>query len=80
MTTSGALLPKTLAKCRSMSSLIDPGREFADLYRLVDVRSARDVRVSMPARPGFLKAVRLAASLGLPVRLLPQSADRRCPG
>ena len=25
----------------------------------------------MPARPGFLKAVRLAASLGLPVRLLP---------
>ena len=52
--------------------LTDPGREFAELYRLVDVRSARDVRVSMPARPGFLKAVRLAASLGLPVRLLPQ--------
>ena len=40
-------------------------------YRLVDVRAVRDVRVSMPARPGFLKAVRLAASLGLPVRLLP---------
>jgi hypothetical protein len=52
--------------------LTDPGRAFAELYRLVDVRSARDVRVSMPARPGFLKAVRLAASLGLPVRLLPQ--------
>jgi hypothetical protein len=52
--------------------LIDPGKEFADLYRLVDVRSARDVRVSMSARPGFFKAVRLAASLGLPVRLLPQ--------
>ena len=52
--------------------LTDPGREFAELYRLVDVRSARDLRVSMPARPGFLKAVRLAASLGLPVRLLPQ--------
>jgi hypothetical protein len=51
--------------------LIDPGKEFADLYRLVDVRSGRDVRVSMPARPGFLKAVRLAGSLGLPVRLLP---------
>jgi hypothetical protein len=50
--------------------LTEPGREFADLYRLVDVRSARDLRVSMPARPGFLKAVRLAASLGLPVRLL----------
>ena len=48
-----------------------PGSEFADLYRLVDVLAVRDVRVSMPATPRFLKAVRLAASLGLPVRLLP---------
>jgi hypothetical protein len=48
-----------------------PGSEFADLYRLVDVRAVRDVRVSMPAAPGFLKALRLAASLGLPARLLP---------
>jgi hypothetical protein len=48
-----------------------PGSEFADLYRLVDVLAVRDVRVSMPATPGFLKAVRLAASLGLRVRLLP---------
>jgi hypothetical protein len=48
-----------------------PGSEFSDLYRLVDVLAVRDVRVSMPATPGFLKAVRLAASLGLPVRLLP---------
>jgi hypothetical protein len=56
--------------------LVEPAREFSDLYRLVDVRAARDVRVSIPAKPGFLKAVRLAASLGLPVRLLPgQPAD-----
>jgi hypothetical protein len=48
-----------------------PGSEFADLYRLVDVRSVRDVRVSMPATSGFLSALRLAASLGFPVRLLP---------
>ncbi len=48
-----------------------PASEFADLYRLVDVLAVRDVRVSMPATPGFLKAVRLAASLGLPVQLLP---------
>ncbi len=48
-----------------------PGSEFADLYRLVDVLAVRDVRVSMPATPRFLKAVRLGASLGLPVRLLP---------
>jgi hypothetical protein len=51
--------------------LFAPGSEFADLYRLVDVLAVRDVRASMPATPGFLKAVRLAASLGLPVRLLP---------
>ena len=48
-----------------------PGTEFADLYRLVDVRAVRDVRVSMPAKRRFLKAMRLAASLGVPVRLLP---------
>jgi hypothetical protein len=51
--------------------LSSPSSEFAGLYRLVDVLAVRDVRVSIPARPGFLKAVRLAASLGLPVRLLP---------
>jgi hypothetical protein len=48
-----------------------PGSQFADLYRLVDVRAVRDVRVSMTATAGFLKALRLAASLGFPVRLLP---------
>ena len=51
--------------------LSDPASEFSDLYRLVDVCAVRDVRVSMPAAPGFLKAVKLAASLRLPVRLLP---------
>jgi hypothetical protein len=49
----------------------DPASEFSDLYRLVDVCAVRDVRVSMPAAPGFLKAVKLAASLRLPVRILP---------
>jgi hypothetical protein len=51
--------------------LSDPASEFSDLYRLVDVCAVRDVRVSMPAAPGFLKAVKLAASLRLPVRVLP---------
>jgi len=48
-----------------------PGAEFSNLYRLVEVSAAREVRVSVPAVPGFLKAVRLAASLGLSIRLLP---------
>jgi hypothetical protein len=48
-----------------------PGAEFSDLYRLVEVSAARDVRVSIPAVPGFLKAVWLGASLGFPIRLLP---------
>lgn len=51
--------------------LAEPATEFSALYRLVDVRSGRDVRVTIPARPGLLKALRLAVSLQLPVRLLP---------
>ena len=51
--------------------LTDPATEFSSLYRLVDVRIVRGVRVTMPALPGFMKALRLAASLQLPVRLLP---------
>jgi hypothetical protein len=51
--------------------LTDPAREFSDLYRLADARIVRDVRVTMHVRPGFTKALRLATSLQLPVRLLP---------
>jgi hypothetical protein len=48
-----------------------PGSQFSDLYRLVDVFAVRDVRVSMPASPGFLRALKVAVALRLPVRLLP---------
>jgi hypothetical protein len=51
--------------------LCDPASEFSDLYKLVDVCAVRDVRVSMPAAPGFLRAIKLAASLQFPVRVLP---------
>ncbi len=51
--------------------LDDPASEFSALYRLVDVRIVRPVRVTIPVRPGFFKALCLAASLQLPVRLLP---------
>lgn len=51
--------------------LTDPATEFSGLYRLVDARIVRSVRVTMPAAPGFMKALRLAASLQLPIRLLP---------
>jgi hypothetical protein len=51
--------------------LTKPASEFANLYRLVDVSARRELRVSMPAVPGFFKAVKLAASLRLPIRLLP---------
>jgi hypothetical protein len=58
--------------------LSNAASEFSDLYRLVDVCAVRDVRVSMPAAPGFLKAVKLAASLRLPVRVLPVNQPPRC--
>jgi hypothetical protein len=48
-----------------------PGSQFSDLYRLVDVFAVRDVRVTMPASPGFLRALKVAIALRLPVRLLP---------
>ena len=51
--------------------LSDPAAEFSDLYRLVDASAERDVRVTVPAAPGLAKAVRLAAALRLPVRVLP---------
>jgi hypothetical protein len=51
--------------------LSNPAAEFSELYRLVDVCAVREVRVTMPAMAGFLKALRLAASLSLPVRVLP---------
>jgi hypothetical protein len=51
--------------------LSDPASEFSNLYRLMDVCAVRVARVSMPAAPGFLKAVKLAISLRLPVRVLP---------
>lgn len=56
--------------------LDDPAREYSALYRLVDVRMVRPVRVTIPAKPGFLKALRLAASIQIPVRLLPGQPDR----
>jgi hypothetical protein len=51
--------------------ITSPGSQFSDLYNLVDVLAVRDVRVSMPASPGFLRALKLALALRLPVRLLP---------
>ena len=49
----------------------DPALEFSHLYRLVDACAVRAVRVTMPAAPGLTKAIRLAAALRLPVRVLP---------
>jgi hypothetical protein len=51
--------------------IANPASQFSDLYRLVDTFAVRDVRVSMPASPGFLRALKVAVALGLPVRLLP---------
>jgi hypothetical protein len=51
--------------------LADPISEFSDLYKLVDACAVHDCRVTIPARPGLLKAVKLAAALALPVRILP---------
>jgi hypothetical protein len=51
--------------------LADPSSEFPELYKLVDVSAVHDVRVTIQARLGLLKAVKLAAALRFPIRLLP---------
>jgi hypothetical protein len=51
--------------------LSDPSSEFSDLYKLVDTCAVHDFRVTILARPGLLKAVKLAAALSFPVRVLP---------
>jgi hypothetical protein len=51
--------------------LSDPASEFPDLYKLVDASAVHDFRVTIPARPGLLKAVKLAAALSFPIRILP---------
>jgi hypothetical protein len=51
--------------------LANPASEFSDLYKIVDFSAVHDVRVTIQARPGLLKAVKLAAALRLPIRLLP---------
>ena len=57
--------------------LKDPATEFSALYRLADVRLVRPVRVTIPALPGLRKALRLAASLQLPLRILPGQPDAK---
>ncbi|HEY4815568.1 MAG TPA: hypothetical protein VIH58_12855 [Chthoniobacterales bacterium] len=59
--------------------MANPASEFSDLYRLVDTFAVRDVRVSMPASPGFLKALKVAVALRLPVRLLPGQPSSEVP-
>jgi hypothetical protein len=56
--------------------MLDPAAEFSRLYRLVDASHSRSIGVTIPVRVGFLKALKLAMSLGLPVRLLPGQPEK----
>jgi len=51
--------------------LANPSSDFSDLYKVVDLTAVHDVRVTIQAGPGLLKAVKLAAALRLPIRVLP---------
>ena len=59
--------------------LSDPASEFSDLYKLVDACAVHDVRVTILARPGLLKAVKLAAALSTPGPGITGSTDSRGP-
>jgi hypothetical protein len=49
--------------------LMCPGTEFSALYQITELLCACPVRVVIPVVPGFLKAVRVAASLHCAVKL-----------
>lgn len=51
--------------------LEDPAREFAQLYRHGKLLDKHPMRVSIPVKPGFLKSLKIAASLQFAVKLMP---------
>ncbi|MDG4552207.1 MAG: hypothetical protein P9F19_03365 [Candidatus Contendobacter sp.] len=51
--------------------MVDPGAEFPLLYRHVELLDHHPVRVIVPVRPGFAKAVKVAVSLNFAVWLEP---------
>jgi hypothetical protein len=69
-----AVAQKSDATCLDVV-MQNPAAEFSRLYRLVDASNTRPIGVTIPVGPGFLKALKLAASIGLPVRLLPGQPD-----
>jgi hypothetical protein len=56
--------------------VVDDPQEFSLLYKHVELYRSHPVRVTVTATPGFSKAVRLAMSLGLPVKLDVVQPDR----
>jgi len=49
--------------------LSEPAEQFAELYHWAVLLETRSVRVSIPTKPGFTKAVRLAAALRFEIKL-----------
>src|SRR4029453_7395373 len=49
--------------------MLSPETEFPLLYRHAKLLDKHPVRVSIPALPGLFKAVKVASSLGVPVKL-----------
>jgi hypothetical protein len=56
-------------------AMADPATEFPLLYRHVDLLDHHPVRVIIPVRPGFAKAVKVAVSLHFAVWLEPGQPD-----
>jgi hypothetical protein len=65
------LRPLIDGKCSGPVEVLleNPGVQFSELYRLTELLRACPVRISIPVEPGFLKAVRVAASLHCAVKL-----------
>lgn len=56
--------------------LSDPGTDFALLYNFSKLTDRHSVRVSIPVKPGFINAVKLALALHFAVKLDPGQPDQ----
>jgi len=71
---SAGIEPDTLSALATVPVPLDivisnPDSEFPLLYNFAKLRDRHDVRVTIPVAPGFVKAVKLAASLHFAVKL-----------
>ncbi len=64
--------PKPLASLSepiTLDLVVESSSEFSSIYKYAELLRKHPIRLTVPVTPGFVKAVRLALSLNIPVKL-----------